>query len=138
FIVELPLGNHHFKNDANVEVIENEKQYEPVVIEILDEDKEFIDDLIEEQKEILQQQASILIVEDDEEIRKLLIKIFELLFNVYEANNGEDAFKIAQNSSPDLILSDVMMSGISGINLCARIKNNFDTSHIPVVLLTAL
>lgn len=57
--------------------------------------------------------------------------IFEPIFEIYEAKNGEDAFKIAQLNSPDLILSDVMMPGISGINLCARIKSHFDTSHIP-------
>lgn len=143
FVVELPLGIEHFQHDDQVEIVETE-QVDAVntVLAISDlkitEVDESMDDLIAEQKALLEQQATILIVEDDAELRRLLIRIFEPIFHVYEAENGEEAFKIAQLESPDLILSDIMMSGISGISLCARIKGNFDTSHIPVVLLTAL
>lgn len=142
FIVELPIGNEHFKEDKNITIIENEKNTgiinNPISIENEEESLENLEDFIIQQKKDFDHSSTLLIVEDDDELRKLLIEIFEPIFEIYEAKNGEDAFKIAQLNSPDLILSDVMMPGISGINLCARIKSHFDTSHIPVILLTAL
>lgn len=139
FIVELPLGYEHFKEDDNVILISNsdEKKKNDTQI-IIDNGKENFEDFISQQKEYFNQSSTLLIVEDDDELRKLLIEIFEPLFDIYEAINGEEAFKIAQLYSPNLILSDVMMPGISGINLCTKIKSHFDTSHIPVILLTAL
>lgn len=139
FMVELPIGNEHFKEDKNVILIEdsddNERTNESIII---DNEEGSLEDFIAQQKKDFNQSSTLLIVEDDDELRKLLIEIFKPIFGIYEAKNGEDAFKIAQLNSPDLILSDVMMPGISGINLCARIKSHFDTSHIPVILLTAL
>ena len=58
-------------------------------------------------------------------------------YNIIEAANGEDALTKAINQLPDLIISDIMMPRMSGIELCSKIKNNFDTCHIPVILLTA-
>lgn len=139
FTVELLIGNEHFKEDKSTIIVEvsaaEEVVNDPIVIE---DEEENLDDFIAQQKKDFDHSSTLLIVEDDEELRKLLIKIFEPIFEIYEAGNGEDAFKIAQLHSPDLILSDVMMPGISGINLCTRIKSHFDTSHIPVILLTAL
>lgn len=140
FIVELPFGNEHFKEDENVTLIEDSEEIEKVNDSpiILESDEDDLEDFIAQQKKDFDHSSTLLIVEDDDELRNLLIKIFEPIFKIYEAKNGEDAFKIAQLNSPDLILSDVMMPGISGINLCTRIKSHFDTSHIPVILLTAL
>lgn len=139
FMVELPLGNEHFKKDKNIILIEDSDDNERINKSIIiDNEEGSLEDFIAQQKKDFNQSSTLLIVEDDDELRKLLIEIFEPIFGIYEAKNGEDAFKIAQLNSPDLILSDVMMPGISGINLCARIKSHFDTSHIPVILLTAL
>ena len=139
FIVELPVGKEHFKEDKNVTIIEDEGNKEIINNAIsIESEKENLEDFIAQQKKDFDHSSTLLIVEDDDELRKLLIEIFEPIFEIFEAKNGEEAFKIAQLNSPDLILSDVMMPGISGINLCARIKSHFDTSHIPVILLTAL
>ena len=139
FIVELPIGKEHFKEDKNVTIIEDYGNKEIINNSIsIESEEENLEDFIAQQKKDFDHSATLLIVEDDDELRKLLIEIFEPIFEIFEARNGEDAFKIAQLNSPDLILSDIMMPGISGINLCARIKSHFDTSHIPVILLTAL
>ena len=63
-----------------------------------------------------------------------------MLSNIYEihlAKNGIEALQILTNQNIDLVISDVMMPEMDGIELCCRIRENFDTSHLPVVLLTA-
>lgn len=80
---------------------------------------------------------SILIIEDSNDLRKYISLHLQKEYIIYEADNGEKGFKIALEVNPDLIITDVMMAGINGLDVCRKIKNNTDTSHIPVVLLTA-
>lgn len=82
--------------------------------------------------------ASILIVEDNDELLQLLAEVFSSTFRVTIAMNGKEGLKKASEEKPDLILSDIMMPEMNGIEMCAKIKNNFELCHIPVVLLTAL
>ncbi len=79
----------------------------------------------------------ILIVEDNKELLETLVKLFSPFYQVLHAMNGQDGFDIALDKQPDLVLSDVMMPVMSGIELCKKLKTNFNTTHIPVVLLTA-
>ncbi|NDV65527.1 response regulator [Bacteroides sp. 224] len=79
----------------------------------------------------------ILIVEDNEEIRHYIKNKLEPYYTVLEADNGAVAFDIALQEFPDLIISDIMMPVSDGLELCARIKNDMQTGHIPVILLTA-
>ena len=76
-------------------------------------------------------------VEDNEEIRSYVKGHLEQYYNVLEADNGSDAFEIVLKEFPDLVVTDIMMPGIDGLELCALIKNNLQTGHIPVILLTA-
>ncbi len=80
---------------------------------------------------------SILVVEDSYDLRSFIAKSFRYEYRVLEASNGKEALEIAQKYSPDLIISDVMMPVMDGLEFTTRIKNNFTTSHIPVILLTA-
>jgi signal transduction histidine kinase/ligand-binding sensor domain-containing protein/DNA-binding response OmpR family regulator len=82
-------------------------------------------------------EESVLIIEDNHEIRELVAGIFIEQYNTYMADNGENGLKIARDKFPDLIISDIVMPGIDGIELCRRIKTDVNTSHIPVILLTA-
>lgn len=79
----------------------------------------------------------ILLVEDNEELRAFLRQTFDKQYLIYEAANGETALEIASEKTPDLIISDVMMPGMSGTTLCRHIKERFETSHIPFVILSA-
>ncbi len=80
----------------------------------------------------------ILIVEDDETVRLLLKRHFESEhIEVREAISAEEALQIAESSVPDLIISDIVMSGMDGYTLCKVFKTRPATSHIPIVLLTA-
>lgn len=79
----------------------------------------------------------ILIVEDNHEIRHYLRTSLEPHYNIIESDNGADAFDLVMKEFPDLVLSDIMMPGVDGLELCSLIKNDLATSHIPVILLTA-
>ena len=80
---------------------------------------------------------SILIVEDNFDMLNYIRNGLKNNYNVCTANNGADGFKIALRKMPELIVSDVMMPGMDGIEFCKAIKSNIITSHIPVILLTA-
>lgn len=82
-------------------------------------------------------QAKILIVDDNIELQTLLKQIFNEIYEVRVASEGEEALDIAKEWQPDLVLSDIMMPGITGLELCSKIKTGVSTSHIPVILLTA-
>ena len=79
----------------------------------------------------------ILIVDDNQELRGFLKQTFEKYYYTYEAENGNSALEIATEKIPDLIISDVMMSGMNGIELCKLIKERFETRHIPFIILSA-
>ena len=80
---------------------------------------------------------SILIVEDNEELLELLRDAFSDKYAVYTALNGKVGLEMAIELIPDIILSDVMMPEMSGKEMCYKIKNNINLSHIPVVMLTS-
>lgn len=80
----------------------------------------------------------ILIVEDNDELRSYLISSLSSMYHVQACGNGREALIIAKEFWPDLILSDIMMPEMRGDELCVAIKNDIETSHIPVLLLTAL
>ncbi|MGN0189562.1 MAG: two-component regulator propeller domain-containing protein [Candidatus Cryptobacteroides sp.] len=84
--------------------------------------------------------AAILIVENNLSIRELLVDIFSPYYNIRTASDGQEALSVIKSSDnmPDLVLSDVLMSPMSGMELCKHLKNDPMTCHIPVVLLTAL
>ncbi|WP_231555650.1 substrate-binding domain-containing protein [Capnocytophaga cynodegmi] len=79
----------------------------------------------------------VLIVEDNEDMRKFICHILCNEFNLIEAVNGEEGFKKAKKYTPDLVISDVMMPQKDGFELCQLLKTNLSTNHIPVILLTA-
>jgi DNA-binding response OmpR family regulator/two-component sensor histidine kinase len=80
---------------------------------------------------------TLLVVEDNEELRNFLVTELRKSYLVLEAANGLVAEKLAFSESPDLIVSDVMMPVMDGLELCQRVKSDVRTSHIPVILLTA-
>lgn len=81
---------------------------------------------------------SILIVEDNEELLGVLGKLFAPMYEVRLAHDGQEALELVRMKEPDLVVSDIMMPRVSGTELCTQLKNDFQTCHIPVVLLTAL
>lgn len=83
------------------------------------------------------EKPEILLVEDNHELRKFIADELKNKYVVKEAKNGSEGIKIAFNETPDLIISDIIMPGQTGIDLCKEVKSDVRTSHIPVILLTA-
>ena len=79
----------------------------------------------------------MLIVEDNADILMMLKDAFSPYYSVMTAENGEKALALMEEHLPDIVISDVMMPGISGMELCRRIKSDIGTCHIPVILMTA-
>ncbi|MEN9445064.1 MAG: hypothetical protein RIS47_1955, partial [Bacteroidota bacterium] len=84
-----------------------------------------------------QNAATILLVEDNYELRKYIQYAFSAQYKIIEAADGAIGYEMAKDLIPDLIISDVIMPNLSGIEFCKRIKQNLVTSHIPIILLTA-
>ena len=80
----------------------------------------------------------VLIVEDDLDVRQLLVLEISRYFEVLTATNGMEALEIAREKMPDLIVSDVMMPEMDGFKLTRKLKTDLQTCHIPIILLTAL
>lgn len=80
---------------------------------------------------------SILVVEDNPDLRMFVGELFKDEFNVIYANNGKEGIKKALHDIPDIIISDIMMPDTDGIKLCSTLKQDELTSHIPIILLTA-
>ena len=84
------------------------------------------------------QSYKILVVDDEEHIRKILkFKLEKHGYSVITAENGEIALQIIRRESPDLIILDLMMPKMDGFEVCKRIRRNFQTAQIPIIMLTA-
>ena len=95
------------------------------------------DSISNELEEIANGRPALLVVEDNDDIRKYITDAFSNDFEVIEAINGKDGIEKAFNLIPDIIVSDIMMPEMDGIEFCRFIKEDMRTSHIPVILLTA-
>ena len=134
FKVTLKKGDTHF--DSSVIRIEQEQDKEYIYYS---EDKEaLIKEVQSAKNENGTTDCKLLVIDDNEEIRNILVDIFSPLYTVETANDGEEGYEKVKEMQPDLVISDIMMPGMPGTELCAKIKNNIETCHIPVVLLTAL
>lgn len=80
---------------------------------------------------------SLLLVEDNDDLRNVMRRILSDYFNISEASCGEAALLQLEDKDIDIIVSDIMMPGMNGFELCKKIKEGFETKHIPVILLTA-
>lgn len=138
FIVKIRKGKEHFTNDGKVVFLESVEK--ATVEENSLPDAGFMvaygEQVFAELNEGVRH--TVLLVEDNTELLEVLTNLFTPLYTVLTARNGEEGLQAALANKPDLIVSDVMMPLMSGIEMCMRIKNNIDLCHIPVVLLTAL
>ena len=80
----------------------------------------------------------MLIVEDNQDVRFFIKSHFNTVYNIIEARNGQEGWEKALHTIPDVIISDIRMPDVDGFEFCKRIKKDERTSHIPILLLTAL
>jgi ABC-type sugar transport system substrate-binding protein/DNA-binding response OmpR family regulator/nitrogen-specific signal transduction histidine kinase len=139
FEISLPLGNTHLaKDEMAASVLETNQAV------LYEHEKIFTSDLIMEQIEKNETEAvqtekeySILIIEDNADLRHFLTTKLNTQYETLEADNGQLGLQQAFDNVPDLIICDLVIPGKDGMALTRIFKNDFRTSHIPVVLLTA-
>lgn len=136
FTFSIPMGKAHFKpeelaDENNLTGYITSEKPNPA-IEILQQEE-----TITPQEEENEKKFKALIIEDDKELGELLKDIFTPYYHVEMAVNGKEGLEKASQTQPDIILSDILMPEMSGIELCKKIKSDIDTCHIPVLLLTA-
>jgi DNA-binding response OmpR family regulator len=110
---------------------------------LLDHNPDFLPDIIQPKngaKETTRdgKKPTVLLVEDNDDFRFYIKDNLKTTFNIIEAENGKKGWQKALAQHPNLIVSDISMPEMNGIDLCMKIKNDSRTSHIPVILLTAL
>ncbi|OQP46266.1 hypothetical protein A4H97_31390 [Niastella yeongjuensis] len=139
FTLSLLKGFQHWGD----EVLLDEGPVQPVLLEEL-----ALDDVTESTLEtgesagepleaVVTEKKSILLIDDDEQILQYLFGLFRNTYQVLLASDGEDGLSLAHKHLPDLVITDVQMQGMSGIDLCKKIKEEAALQHIPVILLTA-
>lgn len=133
FIIRIPQGRNHL-NDSEIikekqEALNHSTSIAPQPV------SQFTDE--EPEKNGNYKSSTILIVEDNEEIRNYLSNELKTSFRILTACNGKEALEIIFQQNPHLIISDVMMPEMDGITLLQKIKQNIKINHLPVILLTA-
>lgn len=126
FIVRLPIGNPELlAEDSRNSTIETAVGSGPIADEI--------------EEEVMSHDGvpSILVIDDNESIRTYLDHLLAESYYVILAKDGDEGYKKAMQYIPNLIVSDVMMPGLSGFDLCRKLKAEVQTCHIPIILLTA-
>ncbi len=130
FTVSLPLSSKEIEPDWSNTI--NDQQLK---IELSQEKVESLGEELRENKPSYE--VKMLIVEDNEGIRNMLRDLFSNMYEVHTAKDGAEAIEMVKELQPDIILSDVLMPNMSGVKMCATLKADKQTSHIPIVLLTA-
>jgi len=133
FIVRIPLGNKHLSPD---EIGAQSDDDDTLVIESASFDTALESDDVKKHR-IGTGLSRLLIVEDNPDVRSFIRSHLDRDYVCYEAENGKDGVQQTLKLNPDLIISDVMMPEMNGIDFCNRLKSDERTSHIPIVLLTA-
>ena len=131
FVVTIPLGNKHLREDEMMSAEETETH----TLMAHDLEELMPDEPIAEQS--LSGRPSIVLAEDDDEIREYLCEILSADYDVRACADGREALAESLKSLPDLVISDIMMPKMDGNTLSATLKTNPQTSHIPIILLTA-
>lgn len=141
FTISLLYGNEHYKQEE----IHTDTWKDPstIITPVHELEKSVIMEPEENEENIINLKpigdtSTLLIVEDNEELRLHLKSLFENNYHVLMAENGLIGLNMAIEKQPDIIVSDIMMPEMSGTEMCVKLKSNFETSHIPIILLTAM
>ena len=130
FRVVMPMGKSHLKENELISDFKNSEDSSHYLIPDTSPVRQ--NDLPEKQPK-----HTILIVEDNLDVRHYISSHLCKYYTIHEATNGKDAMQMAIEHLPDLIVSDIMMPIMDGMQLCHQLKNDLRTGHIPIILLTA-
>lgn len=131
FVLYVPEGKEHFAKD-DYELLESQAKTAEQ-----EDEKELPALPNEENVQETMTKKSLLIIEDNEDVREYIGSLFSSKYKLYEAVDGEEGVRMAKEKLPDLIISDVMMPVKDGFACCQEIRSQQETAHIPVLMLTA-
>jgi signal transduction histidine kinase/ligand-binding sensor domain-containing protein/DNA-binding response OmpR family regulator len=143
FRLMLRKGKEHL---ATQYISEDYKGGHTILHELVDEPltETFLPDIVDTRKnrsDVIDKLTSplpvMVVVDDNDEIRSYIKSIFAHSFNIYEANDGSVGYELVVKENPEIVISDVMMKNVGGIELCRKIKETPAVAHTPVILLTA-
>ena len=137
FTIRLPLGEAHLRELEKIEILTSGR---PDKHEKADEEMNYNPVLTDEIKNVeleITERQTILLVEDNKDVREFVKESLQEYYNIVEAENGEIALAVIQEEEPDLIVSDIMMPKMDGLELTRLLKTDLKTCHIPIILLTA-
>ena len=129
FTLQFPVSKDCFSSDEMEDVNSadiKQPSHQPQNLETLDVDSEPSN-----------RDITLLLVEDNEELLSIMSRIFARTYHVLVAHNGKEALDVIEKNDVDIIVSDVMMPEMDGLELCSTLKSDIKTSHIPIILLTA-
>ena len=132
FTLLLPLGREHLADDQISPISSSYTVHEQVP-----SITEYSLETQENRETAAAKEHTILVVEDNADLRLYLRELISPQYIFIEAHDGKEGLALAFAHSPDMVLSDVMMPNMNGIELCHRLKSDMKTSHIPIILLTA-
>ena len=136
-ILKEEAQNHPSLSALNEENAHSESE-EEIDKEVENIEKELKTELNSSDQEGPLNKRKILIIEDDNDVREFLKEELTPYFEVAAEADGKNGLEYAHNNDIDLIISDVMMPGYNGFEITRKLKSDFSTSHIPIILLTAL
>nr|WP_238319369.1 response regulator [Bacteroides propionicifaciens] len=131
FTIEIPIDKAAYSAQEITNTL-------PTILDSDELETIYEDEIMEEQEHYSPDNSvNVLIVEDNEDILFTIRNILQKQYNVYTASNGAMALEIVKDNNIDIIVSDVMMPEMDGLELCRTIKGDLETSHISILLLTA-
>ena len=131
FMINFPINKSSYNNSEIARNKSSNLLHENLGLnKLANEDNDF------DSNDKVNRPEKVLIVEDNKELRKFIAKSLSY-FEILTANNGKEGYKIANTKIPDIIISDIMMPEMNGLELCKKLKTQFATSHVPIILLTA-
>ena len=133
FTIELPLGNKHFQQEE----LRNEQAEDFSMVQNFELDEDHSGANVPVVNEVSNKDQSVLIIEDNNDLVRLLEQKLQISYQIFVANDGEEGLRLAFEHFPDLIVCDVMLPKKDGLSVTSILKTDFRTSHIPVILLTA-
>jgi signal transduction histidine kinase/ligand-binding sensor domain-containing protein/DNA-binding response OmpR family regulator len=138
FTIKFPVNKSFYNED---EIVSGDNLYKISIADKIEDLYQEINKIEKDDETLINNQNNnkpkILLVEDNIDLRMFLASCLINDYYIIEAGNGKEGYEAAKNIGPDLIVSDIMMPEIDGLELCSKIKEDIDTSHIPVILLTA-
>lgn len=134
FKIVIPVQHRAFRAEEIDEAII------PVQISTTDNNTSLGEEVIEPEGEVTGETDhayTILLIEDNEDLLQLMVKLLGTEYTIFTATNGQEGLELIHSQDIDLVVSDIMMPVMDGVAFCREVKNNIETSHIPVLLLTA-